>query len=308
MKTEIPFQKGMDLNDVMEDWTRNRVSRNIYISDSRVVENTVYHQMGLTIPRIINSPGRPPIIRFIDLDNVASISTRKIGDRLLIDHPARQEIHENLEDMRNSLIFKAENAVMDSFGDRFLAIPKVQTGLNPIKEIMSSLIHMGEIPISQLKARMTGARADSYISFLESLDFITKDEVKIYPGNEINKYDLADIDERDTRRGLLNEVLKEGFRYLSEDLKIFILTPYLELSNAFYLQSHYAEGLIPLEHEEIGRHYDDMYQRARKKQPFQILANLMEISDAGILDQKGTVFSGKEELFNSFSKALPEYI
>jgi hypothetical protein len=203
------------------------------------------------------------------------------------------------------LVRSAENALIDSMGSKLIDIPKVQNGLNPIKEILLALIELGEIPVSELRKRKGKDRSQQYMQFLEELHFINVDNNTVYPGNEISKYSLAELNAPEINATILNDVLTKGFRFLSEDLKIYILTPYLELTNAYYLQSLYADKLLHLRYNEISRHYSEMYKRAKKKPDYQNLANLVEMRHAQIIQGKQGVFYGYDELFEGFQEHMP---
>ena len=143
-----------------------------------------------------------------------------------------------------------------------------------------------------------------YLDFLQSMEYIAVEEGNIFPGNEITKFDIAEVERDNIGNLLLKDILDNGLRYVREDLKIHILAPYLELSCAYYLQSHFAEKILPLNFQEINRHYDDMYNRSKRKPQYQMLFNFLELSQAKIMKHKGQVFTGYEPLLAEFNNAF----
>ena len=297
----ISFAPGSKVDKIVEKEARNRVSNNAYISRTSRQKGMDYYEFGICTPRIIIDQVDPPLIKYVCIDGVFSASAKLGGQRLAITLPERKEISEKYQEKRCGLIRRAENILVTSFGDNLIQIPKVQNGMNPIKEILLALHDLGEIPVSQLRARMDTQKTENYLKFLQDLEFVQRKGDIVYPGNELTKYDAADID---PGPAILKDVLLQGFRYLTETLKIYIVTPYLELSSAYYLQSFYADKLLKLDHKEIARHYEDMYGRARQKPAYQTYANLVEMRQAHILKGSHGIFSGYDKPFSEFQEQM----
>jgi len=297
----VAMRPGLKLEQVIEKEAQNRISNNVYLTRKSKQKGIDYFEFGVCTPRIIIGQNDPPLIKYICIDGVFSASAKREDHRLAIALPDRKEIADKFQEKRGGLIRRAENILVDSFGDQLIQIPKVQNGMNPIKEILLALHDLGEIPVSDLRARMDIARTEHYLRFLQDLKFVHRKGDVVYPGNELTKYDAADLDPGPK---ILKDVLLHGFRYLTENLKIYILTPYLELSSAYYLQSYYAEKLLKLDHREIARHYEDMYGRNRQKPAYQTYANLVEMRQAHILQGEHGIFSGFEAPFSHFSEEM----
>ncbi len=304
----IALKDGENIQPVLERKARLELATNAYISKSTRVKGRYQFEFGIVIPKFIVDNDKPPILRNISIDNVFSISARESDKILEIEWPERKEISIKLQEQKGTLIRNAENALITTMGSKLIDIPKVQNGLNPIKEILLALFELGEIPLSELRQRKGKARASQYVKFLENLEFITLDENIIYPGNQLSKYDLVKtITTAELNSTILNDVLTKGFRYLSEDLRIYILTPYLELANAYYLQSLYAEKILHMNHNEITRHYNEMYRRPTKKPAYQNLANLVEMRHAKIIQGGHGIFYGYDNLYQDFQEQLPSF-
>jgi len=297
----IPIPPGSKTEDLVEKEARRKLSPSVYVDRKSHQKDKDYFEFGICTPRVIIDSSEAPLIRYVCIDGIFSASTKRVEQRLLINLPSRKEIADKFHEKQGALIRRAENILVENLGDKLIQIPKVQNGLNPIKEILLALHDLGDIPVSELRARMDIHRTVNYLKFLEDLEFIRLENDTVYPGNEMTKYDIADIDFGNI---ILKDVLLRGFRFLTENLSIYILTPYLELSNAYYLQSHYADKLLKLDHKEISRHYEDMYGRARHKPEYQTYSNLLEIRQAHILQGEKSVFYGSEETFNKFQAEM----
>ena len=296
----LAVKPGANIGKIILDNVHKRFSQAAYVSGEKLHNEHNYFEFGISIPRVILDHGKSPLMKYICIDNVFSASAKVKGKQIEIEWPERDEAAKMLENKRKSLIRQAENALIASLGNRLVRIPKVQNGMNPIKEILLSLHDLGEIPFQDICSRKGRKRAEEYIRFLEDLNFVVVDQEIIYPGNELTKYDLAEMGSKEVCYALLTDILLRGLRFLTENLKIYILTPYLELSNVYYLQSHFADQMLNMDHFEVSRHYLEMYRRKKRKQPYQINANLLEMRHAEIIQGDRGVFSGYEEIFDQF--------
>ena len=121
----------------------------------------------------------------------------------------------------------------------------------------------------------------------------------------MSKYDLKDITDIEAEKAFFSEVIIRGFRYLHENFHINILTPYLEFANSYYLQTYFTEKLLQLNYTELSYHYNNLYHRSKQKQPYQIFTNLLELSNAGILENRDDIFIGSEDIYSTFSDQMP---
>ena len=283
---------------------RYEMAPNVFISDHKKINDTQYYIMGISIPKFISDVGGRPTLKYISLENVFSCHIEKMNNKTYLKCPNRDDISESYVEKKNLMISRVENILMSAFGENIVKIPKVQTGLNPIKELLSSLYQLETIPLSDFyKRRRYKKNTENYLKFLKSLDYIKIEDDKIYPGNELNKYDMANKT-NEFSNTILKDVIMNGYSFIKQFLKIQILTPYLELSSAYYLQAHFAERIIRLNHHQLGDYFYDMYPQSKRKPPFEIFNNLTELYYAGILGFKDNTFYGNEVIFNGFENAF----
>ena len=262
----------------IEGIVKSKYSNNIYMSKKR--ENNrdeSFLQFGIIIPRIINPENEPPIIKYIAIDDIFALEIHKKGNFIEIDWPDRDEIYRKYIEKKSNLITKAENILINNFSENFISIPKVQNGLNPIKEILVSVFHLGKINQKEIHYRMGKEKGDKYLNFLKNLDFINIVDNEIIPSNEMSKYDLKDITDIEAEKAFFSEVIIRGFRYLHENFHINILTPYLEFANSYYLQTYFTDKLLQLNYTELSYNYNNLYHRSKQKQTYKIFTNLFEL-------------------------------
>lgn len=302
--TTIKVDDSIPMDMFIENQVQRKVSRTAYISGSYSKDLVNYYEFGICTPRLIFDEINSPFLKYVCIDGVFSISASLDENKMIIEWPDREDIADKYQDKRKTLVMQAENAIILNIGKNLVNIPKIQNGLNPIKEILVSLYDLGQISLLDVQKRKKKERCQEYIKFLMDLDFIVLENETIYPGNQMTKYDAGDFGIKEVQTALLGDVLIKGLRVISDSLKIRILTPYLELSNTYYLHSHYANTLLHLDHEEISRHYMEMYRRSKKQLPYQLNSNLIDMKTAKILNGSHGTYYGYDEILEGFSSDL----
>jgi hypothetical protein len=291
--------KIMDQRKVVESLIKDSLGKSVFINDVRKVNSREnLYLIGITIDKYIEDYEKPSILKFIQVKDLLAIRSVKKINEIKIEMPSREDIQKRYLDRKKELILRSENILINEYAGNFVKIPYIQIGLNPIKQIFVSLLDFGSITLEEIFSsnNRKKERTRKYIDFLENTDFIIVDGGEIFPGEEFHKYDLSDI--RMDENLLLKDVLIRGFRFINEELRIRILTPYLEYANAYYLQSHYADEILKMHYKEIYRHYNEMY--SRNKQFYKVYADLKELSKNNILVNNGEVFSGTESTLDLF--------
>jgi hypothetical protein len=292
-------------DNIILDTLHDEVSKNIFISNKRKTNNYMCYDFGLSIPKFIYDEDGDATLKYLSVSNVFSAIAKKSNNSIKLECPIREEISEKYLNKKATMIDKIENILMSSIYDRIVDIPKVQTGLNPIKEVLNTVHNLGELKISDFYTRRKYKKnSDNYIKFLESLGFIAIENGIMYPGNEMIKYDLGEYN-KEFNNTILQEIIKNGHEFIKQFLRIQILTPYLELSSSYYLPAHYAKKLIQLNHHQIGEYYYDMYPNTKPKPNYILHYNLTELKYAGILKIKNNNFYGFNNIFNKFNEAIP---
>ena len=87
-------------------------------------------------------------------------------------------------------------------------------------------------------------------------------------------------------------------------MSIYILTPYLELANSYYLKSFFAEKLLYMDTLDIEKHYSELYKRPTAKPTYQINTNLLEMKEVEIINKEKDGYVGYENIFQPFAEKL----
>ena len=295
--SEYSNEKG-ELERRLESILRGYVSRGAFVAGRRETDSGTYFSIGISYPEFIIDRDGGPILTYVPITGVGTASLKREGASYHLTVGDRVDIFREFHKKRTDLVRRAENLIIRSGARDLIRIPKVQNGLNPIKEILLSLNELDEIPVEDVLSRKTNReQMQRYVDMLRGLGYIIERDGMLHPGEELEKFRVAGVE--DLREELLADVVHRGFHYLRDELSIYILNPYLELANSYYLPSLLADEAVLMRAEDIESYYIRWYGRSRRKPMYQIFANLMEIAGAGLLKRTGDLFEADEGFFKT---------
>jgi hypothetical protein len=288
------------LENQVPDIIRGYISRGAFVIDRQDTEDGSLFSIGISYPEIIVDRDSSPIITYVPIRGVANATIRKEGATFHLTIPERVGIFKTFNRKKRDLVRRAENLIIQSGADKLVDIPLVQNGLNPIKEILFALNEMDRIPVREVLARKKNkTQMKRYIDMLKSLRYVDEEDGVLHPGSELEKINIVSAD--DFHRAVMTDVIRKGFPFIREELNIYILNPYLELTNSYYLPSLLAREKVQMEADDIFHYYIKMYGTSRRKPIYQVAANLVEMVDVGLLKKDGGLFEGDDELFTSLT-------
>lgn len=286
------------LEDQVPGILRGMISRGAFVAGKQDTEDGSLISIGISYPEIIVDRDSSPIITYVPIRGVGNISIRKEGGKYHLTIPERAGIFKTFNRKKRDLVRRAENLIIQSGADKLIGIPMVQNGLNPIKEILFALNEMDRIPVKDVLARKKNkVQMKRYIEMLKSLRYVDEMDGILHPGSELEKFNIVGAEE--FHRLIMTDVVQKGFPFIREELNIYILNPYLELANSYYLPSLLAREKVQMEADDIFHYYIKMYGTSRRKPKYQVYANLVEMVSVGLLQKESGLFVGDEDLFTS---------
>lgn len=287
-----------ELERNLESILKGHISKGAFIAGRRDMDSGTYFSIGISYPEFIVDRDGGPILTYIPISGVGTASLEQEGGTYHLSIVDRVEIFKAFNKKRLDLVRRAEDLIIRSGARALIRIPKIQNGLNPIKEILLSLHELDTVPIKDILSRKENReQMQRYVDFLKGLGYAIEKDGALHPGEELEKFEMTGID--NLREELLADVVQRGFQYLREELKIYILNPYLELTNAYYLPSLLADETVQMKAEDIEGYYLRWYGKSRRKPRYQIFANLMEVAGVGLLRRTGDIFEADEDLFKT---------
>lgn len=209
------------------------------------------------------------------------------GDRgLNAVFPSVKTIERMFAERLEGLTINSEECVMRSIGDRLLRITTVRNQINPLLEIINALAMAGEITLSDISSRPgEAAKSRKYIGYLEDMNIIKTDGIRIEPGRIMDKNGLDRTWDMDMVLGMLADSMgREQFMMLHEDLGFRNILPYLRMSNVNCYRSYAEDEALRWTWAGYETNLSSMYSRDRNLGKVRIMSYAANLVEAGIFD------------------------
>lgn len=253
---------------------------------------------------IIDDKKKERQLKLLNFKNLASVEleanifTRTSKTRLskFIDVV---QLTSNLNNELTRLRLRHEDIVLNSTYDKLVKIPAVENTLSPMYTILGTIIKKGKLEKELIYNSKKSAQLIKYLKLLENLEFIEKKGLVYIEGN-ISKSIQKDLESEAQQKvitKILGSVVKGGFKYLTEELKLFALIPYVRLATSYYSNCLSANELIYINKNRFPFHYDNLYHRRVKFAD--ITPQLDRLNDVNILNvnQDDSLVYGCKNLF-----------
>jgi len=292
-----------DLEDRLEGILKGHVSRGAFVAGRTETDKGTYFNIGISYPEFIVDREGGPILTYIPISGIGTASLKREGNTYHLAIKDRAAIFREFNKKRTDLVKRAENLIIRSGARDLIRIPKIQNGLNPIKEILLSIRELDRVPVKDILSRKDNReQMQRYVDMLSNLGYTVERDGMLHPGEEMEKFEVAGV--KNLREEMLADVVQRGFHYIRDDLRIYIMNPYLELTNAYYLPSLLAEESVQMKAEDIETYYIRWYGRSRRKPMYQIFSNLMEIAGVGLLKRRNDTFEADEKMFETLKNGF----
>jgi len=298
--TELVILTGKMDSQALEGHLRRRLHRGIVVKDLQWKDEKGYFSLGITIPELVEDSERRLYRLHIPVDLTTGTLYRVGRERYRVSIENLDHAYERVRVKKDALVNRAEISLIHYSSQKFTKIAKVANGLNPIWEIIVGLWLEGELKREDVLHRKSNKeQMNRYLQFLASMGYVEVKDAKVHPGGELIKFmkKAGMSDPFSHQNAILGEVLERGYHTLKKKLRINILTPYIEMSNSYYLPSLISGEMLWLRGEQIEAQYRFLYNAGRRKPRYQFLLNLMELTEANILERKDDSFGGNREIF-----------
>jgi hypothetical protein len=105
-RRSVVLRPGSDISRTVETETRKIISSNIYLSRKSSIKSHGSFEFGVCNPKIVVPRKGPPLINYVCIDGVFSVSVVKRCGRLIINCPDRNEIANKYQQKRSASGFE----------------------------------------------------------------------------------------------------------------------------------------------------------------------------------------------------------
>lgn len=280
---------------------RRRLSPYVFISDLDRDSRTA--TLGIEIQENIidHSDKHQSEIRFIPLDNVATVSWRPAKGGVAFSGLNVIDFAKRARSKYMSVTERAQQALLPSLYKQIVRIPDVDLNMRPLKRILVGVTRRGYYSPSDFKrSQLERQKVMNYFHLLEGMNYIKREEGLYVPGADMKRLPADVVPSTQLYEYIMGEVLRKRTEYIREVLHWTMIVPYLRWCNAYYLPAYKAGHLMQADQEELAAYYTQYYGRLHDvtaEEP-----QLESIVNVKILSLKQNRFyEGKQAILNEFA-------
>lgn len=306
---EIFFKDKTILENNLNGIIKRRIGNGVFVSQKQTVDkNRKNLILGICIPQFIDdSKTEKRIVKFLKFDSIGILEIAKETEGFQIILPSIKEVSERLSNKMSRLLFNVQATLLQTNYRKLVEIPSVQNSLTPIRDILIDLNKNHEVNIETLTKYRGEAKTKRYIQFLESLGIVRLDREKYISGNEFTHLQEMGLKDNDNLYNLLlAHVLKNGWDYMKEYLKLTAITPYIRLSTSYYIPSSENNSLLSLTQPALLHYYSNIY--GVKPIERQATTQINHMVEVDIFREEDKYLRGTEDILTNVEVALAKVV
>src|SRR3989344_2743192 len=242
-----------------------KIGTNLYVNEIAEVSGTnkIVVSIGISVPRIIYDDSlQKQYIKFIRFDNLYKIEfdiNEKSEISTIINLAV---IYDKFAQRESRLIFNIENIILDEIYPKLIEISLIKNNLRMIYVILAGVVANKIFTQREIDRFPKRERLKKYISFLEQYGIIRKNKEGDYVAGNIPielHNALKNKDENEVLRYTFGYVLKDGRKYLKDELNLHMLDTFISIATTYYYLSARVGKLIELNTSYILNKKGSMY-------------------------------------------------
>lgn len=279
---------------------RQRLSPYVYLND--VDEEHGRADIGIEIQEMVIDHARDQAsaVKFLSLDNVASVSWKGSGLRVDTQGLTRTEFVKRVREKYVTIIDHSHRALLPSLYRKLVRIPEVSVAMTPLKKILLRIDEYGiASPKDFGKREAFKAQTQNYFGVLAGLGYIRPEGRRYVAGPAMRNLQAGEMAPEEVYELILGEVLQRKRKYLTEVLHWTMIVPYLHWCNAYYLPAAMAGHLVRTAEEELVNNYSRFYEGFTYSLEVDTV-QLNRVVKAEILSKEGSYYDGYQQILENY--------
>ena len=288
------------IKDKIKRFIPLKIGTNLYVNkiDELSGTNKINVSVGISVPRIIyDDEIQKQYIKFIRIDNLYNIEFEvdKNGEVSTIVNPL--VIYDKFSQREHRLIYNVENIILDEIYPNLIEVSLIRNNLRMIYLILAGITANKVFTRKEINKFPKKERLKRYVSSLEQYGIIRSNQNGDYvEGNipiQLHKA-LKDKNELEVLKYTFGYVLKDGRKYLKDELNLHMLDTFISIATTYYYLSARIGELIKMNNETFFNEFGEMYEKNINQSKF--VGYLTELNSSLILNKKGEMYFGNNEI------------
>lgn len=295
---------------IQEYFTR-QISLNLTVNEIESIrENEIIASLNYFIPKMIfDDAKQKQYIKFIKLNKVYN-APFKLNTNGLNPQFNKKYVYKKIEHSLLNHQKIIEDLILDKIYPNLVKIPLIKNQLSPIYTILLEILTNNKLAKGEISRMKKQDKLKKYLSFLVELEIIRRDKDGNYVEGNIPVSLKHDFQKLKGKKLVLEKfeekilahtfgyALKEGKKYLLEELRLTAVKPFLRLAVFYYNLACQIKSLNKLTRETF---YDSYTSENPHIQiiPSQLNNQLQDMVNAGIFVKEGSYFVGESRILSA---------
>ena len=301
------MQKQVFEQKIKQFIVRN-MGTHLYITQMNAVEGTNRFNatLGVSLPKtIIDDEAKKQYIEFLKFDDIYKLDFEINQKRQITAVYNLKNLYDNIEKKEMRLKHAISNAILDEIYPNLMNIDLIKNNLRPIYVILNDVFTNKVLSNEAIKRHPRKDRFRRYVKFLLDYGIIRQNSKGDYVRGNIPialQHALENKNEQEVLRYTFGYVLKDGRKYLKEELHLNMLDVFLSIITAYYYLSIKVNKIIKVKFETFLEDYVETSQRIIHRSKFS--SYLQDLVTAGVLSyKKNSYYYGDENILKKLVKS-----
>ena len=292
-------------NQLVDQKIRQFIVRNIgthtYITQMNAVKGTNRFNaaLGVSLPKtIIDDEAKKQYIDFLKFDDVYNLEFEINNAGRITAVYNLKILYDNIEKKEMRLKYAISNIILDEIYPNLMSIDLVKNNLRPIYVILNDIFTNKVLSDETIRRDPKKDRLVRYVKFLLDYGIIRQNSKGDYVQGNIPiglKEALKNKAEQEVLRYTFGYVLKDGRKYLKEELHLYMLDVFVSIITAYYYLSMKVKRIIKVKFDTFLDDYTETYQKT-KTHPSKFLSYLKDLVTAGVLSHERSYYYGDADI------------
>ena len=289
---------------VVEQKIRQFIVRNIgthtYITQMNAVKGTNKFNatLGVSLPKtIIDDEEKKQYIKFLKFNDIYGLEFEINNEGRITASYNLNILYDNIEKKEMRLKYAISNTILDEIYPNLMNIDLVKNNLRPIYVVLNDIFTNKVLSKETVRQHPRKDRFGRYVKFLLDYGIIRQNSKGDYVQGNIPiglQEALKNKNEQEVLRYTFGYVLKDGRKYLKEELHLYMLDVFVSIITAYYYLSMRVKRIIKVKFDTFLEDYIETYQR--NTHPSKFLSYLNDLVTAGVLSYKRSCYYGDSDI------------
>lgn len=276
-----------------------KITQGAFLSSEprQIDEGRYVAKLGLARPQVVWDPSlEKGSLSFLRYPKVSTISLSETESGVTIEIPPRNDVLESAETEESSLLYRVEEAILDSTRHRLVKPAIVQNQLNPIREILVMVGEEGAVPRSDLSEN------SGYFPLLEQLHYIEVSGTTIRPGPAAIQILERGTDDPYLR--MLGDIIAEGYHHITDELNLQHINSFVHTAGSYFWPSQTLGEPLEFQLNDFYMSLKKVYG-PRSPEKRKIYNHVQSMTEAGVFEKVGRKRRAEEDVWARFTEAAP---